>query len=110
MGKERTRDALLAAARDVFARKGYHVAKVEDIAQAARVAKGTVYLHFKDKRAVFAELVDGIFERLRAAIVAVDVRANVEAQVRHNIRAVLAVLMDEPALTRILLSYAEGLD
>jgi AcrR family transcriptional regulator len=108
--KKERRQELLRAARDVFAKKGYHDAKVEDVCAAAGVAKGTYYLYFKDKRAVLEELVDGLFVRLAAAILRVDPGLDVPAQVQHNIRAIVAVFLDDPALTRILLSYAAGLD
>jgi AcrR family transcriptional regulator len=110
MDKAERRLALLRAARDVFATKGYHVAKVDDIVAAAKVAKGTFYLYFPDKRSIFAELVDGLFVRLGATILRVDPEADVEAQVKHNIRAIVAVLLDDRAVTQILLSYATGLD
>src|SRR5262249_28203988 len=110
MDKAERRLALLRAARDVFATKGYHNAKVDDIVAAAKVAKGTFYLYFPDKRSIFSEIVDGLFLRLGAAILRVDPEADVEAQVKHNIRAIVAVLLDDPAVTQILLSYAAGLD
>jgi len=44
---------LLAAARRVFAEKGFHDATVEDIAELAGVAKGTVYLYFPSKQAAY---------------------------------------------------------
>ncbi len=108
--KAKRREVLLKAARDVFVTRGYHDARVDDIAEAAKVAKGTFYLYFHDKRSVFSELVDGAFARIGAAILEVDPGADIEAQVRHNMRAVIAVLTEDPALTRILLSYAAGLD
>lgn len=110
MNKAERRKALLRAARDVFATKGYHDAKVDDIVAAADVAKGTFYLYFRDKRSVFSELVDLLFQRLGAAILRVDPAADIESQIKHNIRAIVAVLLDDTALTRILLSYAAGLD
>ena len=110
MDKAERRQELLRAARDVFATKGYHDAKIDDITALAKVAKGTFYLYFPDKRSVFSELVDLLFHRLGAAILRVDTQSDVEAQVKHNIRAIVAVLLDDPALTRILLSYAAGLD
>jgi AcrR family transcriptional regulator len=110
MDKAERRQDLLRAARDVFATKGYHDAKIDDIVALAKVAKGTFYLYFPDKRSIFSELVDLLFQRLGAAILRVDTQAEVEAQVKHNIRAIVAVLLDDPALTRILLSYAAGLD
>src|SRR4051794_25879456 len=110
MGKVERRQDLLRAARDVFATKGYHNAKIDDIVAAAKVAKGTFYLYFPDKRSVFAELVDGLFSRLTLAILRVDTNSDVEAQIKHNVRAIIAVLLDDPELTQILLSYAAGLD
>lgn len=108
--KARRRKVLLDAARDVFADKGYHDAKVEDIAERADVAKGTVYLYFKDKRAVLEELIDGLFTRITMAIVRVDVAEDVSSQLVHNIRAIVAVFLQDLALTRVLLSHAAGTD
>ena len=54
---------ILEAARKVFADKGFHEATVEDIADAAGVAKGTVYLYYESKRDVyFAALKFGVAE------------------------------------------------
>lgn len=110
MDKTERRQVLLKAARDVFATKGYHDAKVDDIVALAKVAKGTFYLYFPDKRSVFSELVDVLFLRLGAAILKVDTGRDVDEQIKHNIRAIVAVLLDDPALTKILLSYATGMD
>src|SRR5713226_7792615 len=52
---------ILEAARKVFAKRGFHEATVDDIANAAGVAKGTVYLYYRSKRDVyFAALKFGI--------------------------------------------------
>ncbi len=104
------REALLRAARDVLVEEGYHHARLDEIAARAGVAKGTYYLYFKDKRAIFAELVDGLVARIEAAIVRVDEQADLGAQVRHNIRATIAVLAEDPALARIVLGPTSGLD
>src|SRR5215831_16798195 len=101
MDKTERRQVLLHAARDVFATKGYHNAKVDDIVASAKVAKGTFYLYFPDKRSVFAELVDGLFSRLTLAILRVDTNGDVEAQIKHNVRAIIAVLLDDREITQI---------
>ncbi len=100
------RHQLLQAARDRFVEKGYHRTKVADIVGAAGVAQGTFYRYFPDKRSIFAALVDGILERLSAGILRVDVDADIEAQVRYNVRNVVGVFTDDPALAQILLSYS----
>lgn len=53
------REAILRAATRVFARNGYFNSKVADIAGAAGVADGTVYLYFKSKE----EILHSIFDR-----------------------------------------------
>ena len=53
------REAILRAATRVFARSGYFNSKVADIARAAGVADGTVYLYFKSKE----EILHSIFDR-----------------------------------------------
>src|SRR6266571_5119208 len=53
------RDALLRAAIDVFAERGFFNAQVADVAHAAGVAAGTVYLYFRSKD----DLLVSIFER-----------------------------------------------
>ena len=52
------REAILAAATSVFAEKGFFNSKVADIAKAAGVADGTVYLYFKNKDDVLHSLFD----------------------------------------------------
>jgi TetR/AcrR family fatty acid metabolism transcriptional regulator len=52
------RDVILKAATEVFARRGYFQSQVADVARAAGVAAGTVYLYFRSK----ADLLASIFE------------------------------------------------
>jgi AcrR family transcriptional regulator len=51
------RDAILAAALDEFAGRGFAATRLDDVARRADVAKGTIYLHFADKEALFEELI-----------------------------------------------------
>ena len=51
-----TRDLLLTAAEQVFARVGYEKAQVEEIALAAGFSKGALYAHFKSKEELFLAL------------------------------------------------------
>src|SRR5262245_18811860 len=53
------RQAILDAALAVFAERGYEAARLDDVAAKAGVAKGTLYLYFKDKEALFEALVRG---------------------------------------------------
>jgi AcrR family transcriptional regulator len=81
------RDAILAAALEEFSARGFAAARLEDVAQRAGVGKGTIYLHFRDKEALFQELVTTML---------VPFIANIEAvpPVGLPIRAVLERLTD----------------
>ncbi|HET9450734.1 MAG TPA: helix-turn-helix domain-containing protein [Aggregicoccus sp.] len=58
------RDALIAAARAEFVRKGIRGARIEDITAACGLSKGAFYLHFESKEALFGELVEAFTARL----------------------------------------------
>ena len=68
------RQAILDAALTVFAAQGFEAARLDDVAARAGVAKGTLYLYFKDKEALFEELVRGavtpIMDEVGAAVLA----------------------------------------
>src|SRR5258708_29569637 len=110
MGKPERRQQILNEARDVFARRGYHNAKIDDIVAAAGIARGTFYLYFQDKRTIFEEIVDRMLTRVGMSIVRVDVERPVENQIKENIRRIVEVLLDDRSTTRILLSDARGVD
>ena len=42
---------------DEFIARGFAATRLDDVAKRAGVAKGTIYLHFKDKEALFEELI-----------------------------------------------------
>ncbi len=56
--REDRRDALKAAAADVFAEFGYHAAKVSQIVERVGVAQGTFYLYYESKQQIFGELLE----------------------------------------------------
>ncbi len=51
------REAILAAALDEFSSRGFEAARLDDVAKRAGVAKGTIYLYFRDKENLFQELI-----------------------------------------------------
>jgi TetR/AcrR family fatty acid metabolism transcriptional regulator len=64
------RRRILDAAIRTFGRRGFHEARIADIAADAKVAEGTVYLYFRNKEdllgVVFDESMDGVLEKGRA--------------------------------------------
>ena len=77
------RDAILAAALAEFSAQGFAAARLEDVAKRASVAKGTIYLYFRDKESLFQELIRamltplvGTIEQLQKADVPMSVLAD----------------------------------
>ena len=60
------REEILTAAIKVFGKKGFAATCVGDVADAARMAKGTVYLYFESKEEIYATAVRLAIERLQA--------------------------------------------
>jgi AcrR family transcriptional regulator len=113
LAKAERREQILRVARDVFAKRGYHQATIDDIVAQAGVARGTFYLYFDDKRTVFSELIDRFAAQLTQAIqriVTDDPELPVVEQVRSNIRAILRTCLLERAMTKILFTDAAGVD
>ncbi len=77
------REAILAAALDEFSARGFAAARLDDVAARAGVAKGTIYLHFSDKEALFQELIRTVMGPLVATLettAAVDLPLRVVAE------------------------------
>lgn len=68
MQNQNKRKKILDAATHVFAEKGFHQAKMDDIAQRAQVAKGTLYYNYSSKSKLFAATVTGGMDEIMASI------------------------------------------
>lgn len=62
--QRRTREALVASARAVFARQGFHGASLATVAREAGLSKGAVYSNFESKSALFLAVLDSDLARL----------------------------------------------
>jgi AcrR family transcriptional regulator len=107
------RQQILFAARDVFAKRGYHQTTIDDIVAEAGVARGTFYIYFEDKRAVFSDLIDRFSNQVSMAIQRIatdDASRPVQKQVWDNIRAIMGLALSERSMTKMLLTDAVGID
>jgi AcrR family transcriptional regulator len=112
MRQERRR-AVLDASLRVFSERGYHATRVSDLIAAAGIARGTFYLYFESKNAIFHELLDELLDRIRASVDGVDTgggAAPLQDQLRHIVGRVLETFRAHPALTTLVLRSAPGLD
>lgn len=83
---------ILAAATETFARLGLGTARMEDVAAAAGVSKGTLYLYFKSKDALVAALLQALFAPLTEALTLLDGAGTAEDRLTRYISATLALL------------------
>jgi len=111
--RDRRRRELLDVALRVFSERGYHETRIADLIEAAGVARGTFYLYFESKNAIFHALLDELVERIRASIVGVELgegAPSLRDQLIATIERVLAVFEGSPDLTAFVLRVAVGLD
>ena len=104
------REAIIEAAMDEFIARGFAATRLDDVAKRAGVAKGTIYLHFKDKESMFEELI-------RTAIVPMITRLwgtppQPGTSVRDMVEGFAKTFIEEVATTRrgdlVRLIVAEG--
>ena len=100
---EATREALVDVARDLFAERGYAATGTEDLVQRAKVTRGALYHHFRDKQDLFRAVVERVSQTLVERIAAV---ASVESEPWQPLRMGCEAFLDaciEPTVQRILL-------
>lgn len=91
------REAILAAALDEFTERGFAAARMDDVARRAGVGKGTIYLHFQDKEALFRELVIATLGPLVAQLESLPDR---DAPARAVLEGVFALFAKEIYATK----------
>lgn len=105
-----TRERILEAALETFARQGYHQTKVADIVDSSRTSKGAVYFHFPSKEDIFLGLVDQFAGLLETRVKDAIYREESGVQ---RVGAALTVVMDtftrHRRLAKVFLIQASGL-
>lgn len=106
--RQATRARLLESARLLFAKDGLHGVTTHDIAHGAEVASGTFYLHFKNKREVFSEIVDScvaeLIERIDCACSPHRETGDTPAMVRAQAEAMVKFAEEQREVIRLLFS------
>jgi len=111
--KEERRAEILAAAKKVFARKGYHATTVAEIAKRAKLSYGSIYWYFDSKDALFHELMESEGQALRRHVteaLATPSPGAPDAPFRAAVRATFEFFESDRALVKLLFrdSYALG--
>src|SRR5439155_15172910 len=66
-----TRAALVTAARELFATRGYQAVPADEIVRAAGVTRGALYHHYADKQELFRAVVEDLEREITAEVAAV---------------------------------------
>ena len=97
------RQRILNAAIKVFAKNGFYATRVSEIAKAAGVADGTIYLYFKNKDDVLISLFDDGLRRLLVILKQlIDERDTVEERLRGIVELQLGQLEKERDLAEVI--------
>jgi AcrR family transcriptional regulator len=103
------RAAIVEAAMEEFVARGFAATRLDDIARRAGVAKGTIYLHFKDKESMFEELIRTAIVPLVGTLTGPPPAG---ASIRDALEGFARVFIQEIATTRrgdiVRLIIAEG--
>jgi TetR/AcrR family transcriptional regulator len=104
---ERTRAAILSAAEDVFAERGYAATRLEDVAERVGIRRASIFYYFSDKPtlydAVLASVLGALFDRISAAL---EARGDLAARIEAAVSAWVDTVGARPALARLLLREA----
>lgn len=108
------REAILDAALEVFAAKGYHGAGIADIAAVVGMGHGTFYRYFRNKRDIFTALLGEATQRIAKALNGLPPTTNSLAEYEQQLNGIAAgifnVFSADPRLGRVVLFEAPGVD
>jgi TetR/AcrR family fatty acid metabolism transcriptional regulator len=97
------RERILSAAVKVFARNGFHATRVSEVAKAAGVADGTIYLYFKSKEELLFSVFEDRIDRLLSFMgEELPKQPNPPARLRAVIDMQLGLLEGEPDLAEVV--------
>jgi TetR/AcrR family transcriptional regulator, fatty acid metabolism regulator protein len=105
-----TRERILDAAMNIFAHKGYHSAKLDEIAAESQTSKGSIYFHFPNKERLFIALVDQFADLLeRRVVAAIEQQPKGMGRVKVALETCLQTFGRYRRPAKILLVQAMGL-
>lgn len=105
------RERILEVAQQVISTRGYQSTSIADVIKAAEISRGTFYLYFDSREALFHELLDRFIQELIDCIKVVRIEdGSPVEQLNANLLRVVDLLIRNRHLTVILLREAVGID
>jgi AcrR family transcriptional regulator len=106
-----TRDDILDAATQIFSQKGFHAASMQDIAEAVKLQKASLYYHVNSKQEILTMILDRaldiLIERIEAVIA---LPLSPEEKLREAIHSYLQAMVEHRDLAAVLLLEHRSLD
>jgi len=106
-----TKEKILEAAIKVFAERGYHSTRVDDIADESKTSKGSIYFYFKSKQDIFLGLIEIFINLLEKRVI--KTMSNKEdhgpEQLTQTLVEIVGVFKQYRSLAKIVLIQAVGL-
>jgi AcrR family transcriptional regulator len=108
--RERRREEILEAAAVLFSQRGLHATSISDVIDKAGISRGTFYLYFDGKDALFLELMERFIQRIIDAVEVVDPHGpSPTRRIGDNVRRVIDVVFDDRDLAVMVLREDLGL-
>lgn len=106
-----TRKEILEAAAQIFSKKGFHAASMQDIAEAVHLQKGSLYHHVSSKQEILLEILDQALDLLNDQMEAVAaLPLPPDEKLRQAVTAYLTVMLEHRDLAGVLLLEHRSLD
>ena len=108
---ERTRAAILAAAEQQFARRGFVATRLEDVAAAVDLKRAALFYHFRDKQSLYDAVVANAFGPLTARLQeAFSSSEPIPVKLERSVEAWVDTVVARPTLARLILRHAAEAD
>lgn len=101
---EENKKSILKAAERIFARKGYSLSTVDDIAEEAQFSKATLYHYFNSKSEIFFEIIDKSFEEVHQKMTKILLeKVNAEEKLKELISYTISYYQKKRNIARIFM-------
>jgi AcrR family transcriptional regulator len=106
-----TRDEILDAAAQIFSQKGFHATSMQDIAQAVRLQKGSLYYHVTSKQEILVDVLNRALDMLIEHIELVTAQPlPPDEKLRQAMQAYLVALLEHRDLAAVMLLELRALE
>ena len=101
---ERTRAAILAAAEDLFARRGFAATRLEDVAEIVGLTRAALFYYYGDKQALFDAMLSDVFGSLGVKLDEVLSKGgSISERIELGVEAWVDAIVARPAMARLIM-------